>query len=162
VYGVVYRLEKEDEAALEKEMGRGGGRGYTKEIQTVDFWGRWQDSDGEWRAADLRNGRIQRIKVIVYVDRKDTQDGGVPSAAYLTKLHAAIKDAIAQGVPKGYFEEFVRPYLPEMEEEKALSLAIQEALNKGIDVRRLVEKAEAEFEAKEAGSSGANGAAQAR
>jgi hypothetical protein len=145
VYGVVYRLERDDEAALEKEMGA-EGRGYNKELQTAEFWGRWQDDDGTWKPADLRNGRIQRVRVVVYADRKETTNGK-PNPQYLQKLNAGIRDAIAEGVPKGYFEEYVRPFLAMEEEEKALSLAIQDAMKKGVDVRRLVEKAEQEMAA---------------
>jgi gamma-glutamylcyclotransferase len=144
VYGIVYRLERGDEAVLEKAMGE-GGRGYTKETQQVEFWGRWQDNDGTWKAADLKNGRIQRVRVALYADRKDITDGGKPSPEYLLKLSAGIRDAVGEGIPKGYFDEYVRPFLANEEEVKALSLAIQDAIKKGVDVRRLVEQAEQEF-----------------
>jgi hypothetical protein len=140
VYGVVYRIERGDEAALEQEMGE-HGRGYSKDLQSVEFWGRWQDNDGTWKPADLRNGRTQKVRVVVYADRKETVDGK-PDPQYLQQLNAGIRDAIAEGVPKGYFEEYLRPFLAMEEEEKALSLAIQDAMKKGVDVRRLIEKAE--------------------
>ncbi|KIW00759.1 uncharacterized protein PV09_07740 [Verruconis gallopava] len=145
VYGVVYRLERDDEVALEKEMAE-EGRGYEKELLTAEFWGRWQDTNGEWKPADLRHGRIQKIRAIVYVDRKNTTEAkSAANAEYLRKLNAGIKDAVAQGIPKGYFEEYVRPFLAMDEEEKALSLAIQDAMKKGVDVRRLLEKVEMEM-----------------
>jgi hypothetical protein len=166
VYGVVYRLEKGDEAALDKEMEVRGG-GYTKEVQTADFWGRWQDGDGEWKAADLRHSRIQKIKLVVYADRKVTGDGKATPGPYLQKLNKGIKDAQAEGIPKGYFEEYMRPFLVLEEEEQALKSIIADALAKGVDVRRLIEKMEAETEAQAqaqatGGVSGENGQAQAR
>lgn len=156
VYGIVYRLEKSDEAVLDQEMERRGG-GYTKEIQTAEFWGRWQDSDGEWKAADLRTGRIQKVKLIVYADRKLTVDGKATPGPYLSKLNKGIRDAIAEGIPKGYFEEYVRSHLELEEDEKQLKSAIAEALDKGIDVRRLVEKVEVEVEAAKDRVNGMNG-----
>jgi hypothetical protein len=165
VYGIVYRLEKQDEAALDKEMEERGG-GYTKEVQTADFWGRWQDSDGEWKAADLRHGRMQKIKLVVYADRKMTTNGQGTPGPYLQKLNKGIKDAQAEGIPKGYFEEYMRPFLVLQEEENALKSVIADALAKGVDVRRLVEKMEKEEETAAAnganGVNGENGQAQAR
>jgi hypothetical protein len=162
VYGIVYRLEKEDEAVLDKEMEERGG-GYTKEVQNADFWGRWQDSDGSWKAANIGKGRIQRIKVVVYADRSVVQNGHALPGKYLSKLNKGIRDAMAEGIPKGYFEEYVRPFLSLDDDEKALQSALADAVAKGIDVRRLLERAESEQELLTMKANGADGEqAQAR
>lgn len=162
VYGIVYRLEKEDEAVLDKEMEERGG-GYTKELQNADFWGRWQDNDGSWKAANIGKGRIQRIKVVVYADRSVVQNGHAMPGKYLSKLNKGIRDAVTEGIPKGYFEEYVRPFLSLDEDERALQSALADAVAKGIDVRRLVERAESEQELLTLKANGVNGEqAQAR
>lgn len=152
VYGIVWRLEKDDERSL---AALGETEGYSQENATVEFWARGQGEDGRPIPVNIQHGRIQRVRVVMHADRVNTKDGQT-SGPYHYKINMGIQDALAEGIPHSYVDEYIKPLLPKVEGEQALSLAIEEAVRKGVDVKKLLESAELKL-AKGSGINGVNG-----
>lgn len=138
-YGMVYELTPEDE----KQMDRFEDvpNSYTKEEAIVEFWPRRAGDLGKVNL--LRRGK--RVKVVFYCDRNNTTDS--PDnifRAYSYKMNQGIVDALEEGIPEGYINECIRPFIPNVD-DSGLHAAIQDAMMMGIDVKKLVEKVESEL-----------------
>jgi hypothetical protein len=50
--------------------------------------------------------------MLVYIDRKRNQGGHAPRAEYVHRMNMGIRDALREGVPRGYVEGVLREYIP--------------------------------------------------
>jgi gamma-glutamylcyclotransferase len=138
-YGMVYELTPEDEKKMDKF--EDVPNSYTKEESFVEFWPRREGDTGKVNL--LRRGK--RVKVVFYCDRKNMTDS--PDnifRAYSYKMNQGIVDAIEEGIPEGYVNECLRPFVPNVD-DSGLHAAIQDAMMMGVDVKKLVEKVESEL-----------------
>lgn len=141
VYGMVWRLGPGDEEKLDGYEDL--GTTYEKESAFVEFWGKREGENGERIKPDLARRKPQRINVIVYANRNITQDiEGKPSGTYRYKLNMGIKDALEEGFPQKYIDEYLRPFVAVVDEQKALTTAIEDAVHAGIDVQAVLRQAE--------------------
>jgi gamma-glutamylcyclotransferase len=141
VYGFVYKLDKEDEEKLDSY--EDVPNSYTKEWVYVDFWARPVGPDGEklrGEKVDIGN-KFKKVRTMVYVDRNCTT-ASKPNGSYIYKMNEGIQDAIEEGVPQEYIDECVRPYIPVVDDQKTLSVAIEDAIKMGIDVKKMIEDTE--------------------
>jgi gamma-glutamylcyclotransferase len=141
VYGMVWRLGPGDEDRLDGY--EDVGTTFTKESAWVEFWGKREGENGERIKPDLVRRSPQRINTIVYANRNITQDiEGKPSGTYRYKLNMGIKNAVEEGFPQKYIDEYLRPFVPMVDEQKAVTMAIEDAVKMGIDVQAVLKKAE--------------------
>jgi hypothetical protein len=135
-YGMVFQLDKEDEMKMDEY--EDVPESYTKETAMVELWARKQGQEG---AIDITK-RCRRVRVVFHADRKHTVDTKQLSAgAYSYKINQGILDAVEEGIPQGYIDECLRPFVPDVD-DAGMKTAIQDAIMMGVDVKRLVEKAE--------------------
>lgn len=143
VYGFVYRLGEGDEERLDGY--ENVPNAYTKEWVLVEFWPRTEELKGA--RIDVKK-RCKKVRCLVYVDRNHVEDGR-PSGSYIYKMNEGIQDALGEGIPQGYVEECLRKYISESGSEapydKLVSVAIEDAMRMGIDVKKLVEAKENEL-----------------
>ena len=141
VYGFVYKLSHEDEEKLDRY--EDVPNSYTKEYIYVDFWARSVDEHGRKLAGEKVDigKRFKKIRVMVYVDRKHTENS-MPSGSYIYKMNEGIQDAIEDGVPAEYIKECIRPYIPVVDTQKTISVAIEDAVRMGIDVKKVLQATE--------------------
>lgn len=138
-YGMVYELTPEDEKKMDQF--EDVPNSYTKEETFIEFWPRHKGDTSKLNL--LRRGK--RVKVVFYCDRQNTTDS--PDhifRAYSYKMNQGILDAIEEGIPEGYINECIRPFVPNVD-DNGLQTAIQDAIMMGIDVKKLVEKVESEL-----------------
>lgn len=141
VYGMVWRLGPGDEDKLDGY--EDVGTTFTKESAWVEFWGKREGEFGERIKPDLVQRKPQRIQAIIYANRNITQDiAGKPSGTYRYKLNMGIKDAIEEGFPQKYIDEYLRPFVPMVDEQRAVTMAIEDAVKMGIDVQAVLRRAE--------------------
>lgn len=142
VYGFVYRLGEGDEEKLDGY--ENVPNAYTKEWVLVEFWPRTEQLKGG--KIDVKT-RARKVRCMMYVDRNHTEDGK-PSGSYVYKMNEGIQDALGEGIPEKYIDEIVRKYIPTANEDsydKLVSVAIEDAMRMGIDVKKLVEAKENEL-----------------
>jgi gamma-glutamylcyclotransferase len=139
VYGIVYRLDKEDEEKLDGY--EDVPNSYEKETMWVEFWGKREGADGSGHPVDVKNMRSQRVKVLVYVDKKHTTSSS-PNGMYRYKMNVGIRDALAGGIPQSYIDQCIRPFVPLGQGKGVVIQAIEDAVRMGIDVKSIVEKVE--------------------
>jgi gamma-glutamylcyclotransferase len=151
VYGLVYRLEREDEGKLDAY--EDVPESYEKEYLWVEFWGKREGADGFGQPVDVKNTKSQRIKVLVYVDKKSTINS-TPKGTYRYKVNCGIRDALAEGIPQSYIDQYIRPFVPLEDEHKVVTIAIADAVKMGIDVKSIVERTETELAEKGAKQEG--------
>jgi gamma-glutamylcyclotransferase len=138
-YGMVYEMTPEDEKNMDQF--EDVPNSYTKEEAFVEFWPRREGDMGKVNL--LRRGK--RVKVIFYCDRKNTvASPDQIFRAYSYKMNQGIVDAIEEGIPEGYINECIRPFVPNVD-DSGLHAAIQDAVMMGVDVKKLVEKVESEL-----------------
>jgi gamma-glutamylcyclotransferase len=101
VHGLVYELTAKDEGKLDGYEGVPDS--YIKEIMPIEFAG-----DG-----NLREGKTI-IDALVYVDHARLIPSG-PKTEYIYRMNMGIADGIEKGIPKEYFEKYLRPFIPEVD-----------------------------------------------
>jgi gamma-glutamylcyclotransferase len=112
VFGLVYTLEPDDEARLDKN--EGVPIAYTKENLLCDFWSAGPPSSPEstHRKVDTSDAPTYSRDMLVYIDRKRIAPDE-PRKEYVYRMNQGINDAVEMGVPREYVEEVMRPYIPE-------------------------------------------------
>ena len=103
VFGMVYTLLEQDEARL--DVNEGVPLAYTKEYVEVDFW----PATNGW--IDIESVQPQQKQVLVYIDRLRVTEAS-PKQEYITRMNAAVKDAVDCGVPIAWVNEVVRKFIP--------------------------------------------------
>lgn len=136
VYGMVWQLDALAEAAMDDSE----GRLQHKEYATAELWVR---REGQTGPAQLSRG-AKRRQVMFYVDRSNTEQEAQCSGALSYKLQQGIADAIEMGVPKGYVDECVKPYLPKTDGD-IVQQAVRRAMKMGVDVKAMVASVEQEL-----------------
>jgi gamma-glutamylcyclotransferase len=114
VYGMVYTLQEDDEAKLDKN--EGVPVAYTKEYLECTFWTHTPGPVNPAHPEDIK--RIDTTgeptderKLLVYIDRKRVQEG-VSREEYVVRMNSGIKDAEMCGVTEGYVREVLRRFIP--------------------------------------------------
>jgi gamma-glutamylcyclotransferase len=137
VWGLVYSLSEEDEAAL--DVNEGVPYAYEKQTLEVDLW-RASDAGksegtallgrhrlwGDARARIDVGGTYGVTKMLVYVDPRRTKDA-MPKEEYVYRMNMGIKDALAAGVPETYVRHVLRRYIPEQADSSQASKAEKQA-----------------------------------
>jgi gamma-glutamylcyclotransferase len=98
VYGLVFELTASDERSLDKYE----SSSYEKLYIPVDLVPK---ND----AVDKRS-----VESLIYVDveRKKERE---PVEEYIYRMNMGIKDALKEGIPAGYIEKHLRPFIPELD-----------------------------------------------
>jgi hypothetical protein len=106
VWGLIYNLNPADEAQL--DLNEGVPYAYEKQTIPVEFW------PSPTTTTPLDNGpdAAQKVQMLVYIDRKRNQGGHAPRAEYVHRMNMGIRDALREGVPRGYVEGMLREYIP--------------------------------------------------
>lgn len=107
VWGLVYTLEPNDEARLDRN--EGVPVAYTKENITCDFWA---VHDGRGPANVTEKPR--EVEMLVYINREQVEPSE-PKEEYVYRMNMGIKDAVKEGVPEGYVRDVMRGFIPEAE-----------------------------------------------
>ena len=122
VWGLVYRLQPDDEAGL--DINEGVPVAYTKEDLLVEFW---PARDSGKMAPDMQDNP-QEVKMLVYVDRKRVRPDK-PRKEYIYRMNLGIKDALKEGMPREYVDGVMRMFIPDQEEDEEVAIfARQQAL----------------------------------
>lgn len=100
VYGFIYELTPEDEKILDGYEGVPDN--YIKEIFPI------QGSSG----GDGNPTEGITMNALVYVDVQRTTESK-PKTEYIYRMNMAIADGIGKGIPRDYFEKYLRPFIPE-------------------------------------------------
>ncbi|KAE9374557.1 hypothetical protein N431DRAFT_438001 [Stipitochalara longipes BDJ] len=96
VYGLLYTLETEDEALLDRA--EGVPRAYTKHLLDVEIV-----SSGHQTEKEV-------VKALVYVDLVRTGTG-VCKEEYVGRMNRGIRDAVEKGMPRAYVESVLRKWV---------------------------------------------------
>lgn len=120
VYGLVYSLSPSDERRLDRN--EGVPYAYTKETLKCDFWPVREDSG----RANLTS-HPARVKLLVYINR-DQVEPSEPKEEYVYRMNMGIRDALEEGVPRGYVEEVMRKFIPPESEVEVEDLARKQAV----------------------------------
>ena len=100
VYGLAYELSESDERILDGY--EGVPHHYVKEYHTINFL----DSAGK-----------SEIKALIYINEELLEEG-TPKAEYVYRMNMAIKDGTVAGTPEEYMNKYLRPFIPEISDEK--------------------------------------------
>lgn len=114
VWGLVYSLEEADEKRLDRN--EGVPVAYTKEVLEVDFWDKMSGKK-----------RPEKSRQLVYINRNLTEPDE-PMEEYVYRMNMGIKDALKEGVPKGYVDAVMRRFIPVVEDERVEVVARRQAL----------------------------------
>ncbi|KAL9095278.1 MAG: hypothetical protein Q9165_002534 [Trypethelium subeluteriae] len=136
VWGLVYALNKKDEAQLDRN--EGVPKAYTKEMLEVEFW----EKGEEGKALDVGK-KPETRKMLVYINRALTSGKFKAKEEYVHRMNMGIADALKEGVPRTYVEKVLRHWIPEEEEENAREVGV------GGETRNATARALAEKQAKE-------------
>jgi hypothetical protein len=98
VYGLLYTLEAEDEALLDRA--EGVPRAYTKHLLDVEI------------VSSSPEAEKQVVKALVYVDLVRTGTG-VCKEEYVGRMNKGIRDAVEKGMPREYVESVLRKWVPD-------------------------------------------------
>jgi gamma-glutamylcyclotransferase len=111
VFGLVYTLEPDDEARLDKN--EGVPVAYTKENLPCDFWSAGPPSSPESKhqKVDTSDAPTYTRDMLVYIDRKRVA-ADEPRKEYVYRMNQGINDALEMGVPQEYIDAIMRPYIP--------------------------------------------------
>lgn len=103
VYGLMYTLEPEDEALLDRA--EGVPRAYTKHDLDIEIIKNKEGKEGR-----------ETVKALVYVDeiRKGT---GTCKEEYMGRMNRGIRDAVEKGIPGWYVEGVLRKWVRDEEPE---------------------------------------------
>jgi len=97
VYGFIFELTQADERKLDKFEGKEYERTNDIKVELVKV----KDS--------YKKGTVTAL---VYIDIKRKKDD-VPKDEYVDRINMAIKDGLKEGIPKEYFDKYIRPFVPE-------------------------------------------------
>ncbi|KAK3298676.1 uncharacterized protein B0H64DRAFT_471935 [Chaetomium fimeti] len=124
VWGLVYTLSPPDEAQLDRN--EGVPTAYQKELVSgIDFWPasnkpnttpNTPDGTSNFTAPMDMSVKPTPTKMLVYVDHHRNTGGHRPRDEYVRRMNMGIRDALREGVPRGYVDGVVRGYIPEEEE----------------------------------------------
>jgi gamma-glutamylcyclotransferase len=106
VWGLVYTLYEKDEARLDRN--EGVPVAYTKELVACDFW------EASGATANIPE-TPKEVSMLVYINRNQTEPSA-PKHEYIYRMNMGIKDALKEGVPKGYVDKVMRPFIPDVGE----------------------------------------------
>jgi gamma-glutamylcyclotransferase len=98
VYGLLYTLEAEDEALLDRA--EGVPRAYTKHLLDVEI------------VSSSPEAEKQVVKALVYVDLVRTGTG-ICKEEYVGRMNRGIRDAVEKGMPTEYVESVLRKWVPD-------------------------------------------------
>jgi hypothetical protein len=115
VWGLIYNLNPADEAQL--DLNEGVPYAYEKQTIPVEFWPKHSINAATTTTTTLGNGPdrksdAQKVEMLVYIDHKRNQGGHAPRAEYVHRMNMGIRDALREGVPRGYVEGVLRGYIP--------------------------------------------------
>ena len=119
VWGLVYKLEREDERKL--DLNEGVPISYTKENITTSFWPATNDFTPNITLSP------EDVKMLVYIDRNRTVPD-VPKKEYIYRMNMGIKDAIGESMPREYVRDVLRRFIPEGEDEGVAGFAREQAV----------------------------------
>lgn len=105
VWGLVYSLQPSDEKRLDRN--EGVPFAYTKELLSCDFW----PGDDKTGPANI-TAEPEWKGMLVYINR-DQVEPSRPKEEYVYRMNMGIRDAIKEGVPRGYVEKVMRRFIPE-------------------------------------------------
>ncbi|KAK4039363.1 hypothetical protein C8A01DRAFT_47155 [Parachaetomium inaequale] len=108
VWGLVYDLSPTDEAQLDRN--EGVPYAYEKRLVPVEFWPTTTTTDGE--------KEVQKVEMLIYIDFKRHTGGHQPRREYIHRMNMGIRDALREGVPRGYVERVLRGYIPAADDEE--------------------------------------------
>jgi len=138
-YGMVWELSDADMKVMDGYEDVPAS--YTKEEAFIELWPRREGQAGKTNI--LR--RAKRVKATFYCDRENVQDSNDKIfRAYSYKMNQAIADGLELGIPEGYINTCIRPFVADVE-DGGVAEALKEAMLRGVDVKRLVEKVEDEL-----------------
>ena len=87
----------------------------------VDYW-------------PAHNGKTPRVRekpkqvgMLVYINRKMTAPDK-PKKEYIYRMNMGIKDAVKEGMPKGYVDKVMRKFIPDLEDKGVKEVARKQAL----------------------------------
>ncbi|KAH6628208.1 hypothetical protein F5144DRAFT_654289 [Chaetomium tenue] len=133
VWGLVYALSPADEAQL--DLNEGVPYAYQKEHLTIDFWPSTTSTPTSTTptpttasVVDITTTPPTQTSMLVYIDRYRNMGGHEPRAEYVSRMNRGIADALREGVPRGYVERVLRPYIPG--EEEVLGRVVDEGLER--------------------------------
>ncbi|KAF8316334.1 hypothetical protein DL93DRAFT_2078052 [Clavulina sp. PMI_390] len=117
VFGLAYDLAEIDEETL--DINEGVPFQYIKEYMRVRLWdGRKVDDAGVPIIPDVSTDiGSEEVDALVYVDVKRITEGK-PREEYIYRMGMGIRDGIAKGIPKSYFDKFLRGFIPEKGNEE--------------------------------------------
>jgi hypothetical protein len=95
VYGLLYTLEPDDEALLDRA--EGVPRSYTKHLLDIEI------------VSGVRTEK-EVVKALVYVDLIRTGTG-VCKEEYVGRMNRGIRDAVEKGMPRAYVESVLRRWV---------------------------------------------------
>ncbi|KAF2669259.1 hypothetical protein BT63DRAFT_439964 [Microthyrium microscopicum] len=135
-YGMVYELTDEDVNNMDRFDDVPNC--YVKEEAEIELWQRKEGQTGKLDI--LRRGK--RVRVMFYCDRTHvTPSPDTIFRAYSYKMNQGIIDALGEGIPEGYINKCVRPFVPAVE-TSAVEETIQGWMDSGLDIKKVVEKLE--------------------
>ena len=120
VYGLVYRLRPSDERALDRN--EGVPVAYTKEIINVEFWASYNNG----KPVEL-DEKPRTEQMLVYIDRTRLVESH-PKEEYIHRMNMGITDGLKQGIPKDYFDQILRKFIPANAKKTSEDLARKQAL----------------------------------
>ena len=100
VYGLVFELTASDEKSLDSYE----SSSYEKLYIPVDLVPK-NDSD----AVNRRS-----VESLIYVDVERKKESE-PVEEYIYRMNIGIRDALKEGIPAGYIEKHLRPFIPELD-----------------------------------------------
>ncbi|OAG04063.1 uncharacterized protein CC84DRAFT_886100 [Paraphaeosphaeria sporulosa] len=124
VYGLVFRLDANDEAKLDKN--EGVPIAYTKECLSVDFWAARGPNDS---VDTTRPPTEVGQDMLVYIDRRRVTPS-TPKDEYVYRINRGVEDAVRLGVPNAYIEGTVRRFVPAEEEGNKGRKSVEEVAKK--------------------------------
>ena len=119
VWGLVYRLQPEDEARL--DVNEGVPVAYTKEDLTCDFWPGTDASPSDVHAAP------QPRSMLVYINR-DRITEAPPKEEYIYRMNMGVRDALVAGMPREYVGQVIRRFIPDVDDATVVERARKQAL----------------------------------
>ncbi|KAF2404449.1 hypothetical protein EJ06DRAFT_487213 [Trichodelitschia bisporula] len=132
VFGIVYSLSAEDEEALDA-FGDVPAT-YGKEWVSVELWARKEEDKAP---IEVAKRKAKKARVMAYIDRGCTEVGDA-SGAYRYKVNRGVEDLLGMARLTEYIDECIRPFVAPIDEEQVLSATIDEAIRKGVDVKKVL------------------------
>lgn len=109
VYGLVYELAEIDEETL--DINEGVPTYYEKRYLKMTVWyASGEDNDAGVRPDVNINAPGEEAGALTYVDPRTKE--GKPREEYVFRMGMGIDDGLSKGIPKAYFDEYLRPWIP--------------------------------------------------